>query len=573
MWPAQYILVVVFSWVLFLPVFGQKKNANGAIVNESKKREAEYYFTEGEKYFILEDFAKAAALFQKASELNPDNATIYYKLSETQLKNDELDMALKNALRAIELEKSNKYFYLLVIDIYTKKEDLASGSRYYEQMIDNVPGAKPYLMELAALYLYQKKYKEALRAYDKLGAFNKYNGQIGIHKYRIYLQLGDEDAALNELNKLTNDFPEEESYLMTLAGFLAERNKEEEALELLLDFINDHKQGSRASLLVGDIYVKKADYQSAKEYLTYAFENVELDFNLKFQLLLDYKNKLPNDEIFGLIVGLCKTLISIHHAEANAYAFYGDVLRESGDSKGASIQYKKTLHYDPSNFSAWQNVLLIETQLNQYDSVIIHAENALELFPNQSILYYLLGFSHIRNKNWAEAAGALETGKRMSSSDLKLISDFNALLGEAYNGLKQFAKSDRAYDAVLDHDPNNYGVLNNYSYYLALRNERLEIAEKMSDKLINDNPDNATFLDTRAWVLFKSSKYKEAKKVIERAIGLGKVSAIHYEHYGDILYKLGEIEEAVKQWQRAKGMDSNSEIIDKKIADRILYEN
>jgi predicted Zn-dependent protease len=115
-------------------------------------------------------------------------------------------------------------------------------------------------------------------------------------------------------------------------------------------------------------------------------------------------------------------------------------------------------------------------------------------------------------------------------------------------------------------------ILNNYSFHLAVRKENLDKAEKMSATLIKNNPDNPTFLDTHAWVLYERQKYKDAKRIIERAISTGKANASHFEHYGDILYQLGEVDNAVKQWERARGMNAKSEILNKKIANRKIYE-
>ncbi len=115
-------------------------------------------------------------------------------------------------------------------------------------------------------------------------------------------------------------------------------------------------------------------------------------------------------------------------------------------------------------------------------------------------------------------------------------------------------------------------MLNNYSYYTGIaRKANLEKAEKMSALLIKYNPDNSSYFDTYAWVLFSRGKYKEARKVMEKALSQGEVSATHHEHYGDILFQLGDIDGAVKQWQKAKSMSSDNELIDKKIANRRLY--
>ena len=152
------------------------------------------------------------------------------------------------------------------------------------------------------------------------------------------------------------------------------------------------------------------------------------------------------------------------------------------------------------------------------------------------------------------------------------MSEISNMLGDAYNASKQYEKSDKAFDDALTLNPNNNTVLNNYSYYLALRKVNLEKAEKMSALLIKNSPDNPTFLDTYAWVLYTREKYKEAKKVMERAISTGNANATHFEHYGDILFKLGDVDGAVQQWQKARGMNANSETLNKKIANRKIYE-
>ena len=87
------------------------------------------------------------------------------------------------------------------------------------------------------------------------------------------------------------------------------------------------------------------------------------------------------------------------------------------------------------------------------------------------------------------------------------------------------------------------------------------------------NPDNATYLDTHAWVLYVQGNIEEARKFIEKAVRQSEnVSGTIIEHYGDILFKLGDVDGAMRQWQKAKGMDESSDLLDKKIADRQLYE-
>ena len=86
-------------------------------------------------------------------------------------------------------------------------------------------------------------------------------------------------------------------------------------------------------------------------------------------------------------------------------------------------------------------------------------------------------------------------------------------------------------------------------------------------------PDNGTYQDTYAWILYQKQNYLEAKEWINKAIeNDGYKSAVIIEHYGDILYRLGEIKNAVNQWKKALVLEPGSDVLQKKIKDKKLYE-
>ncbi|MTI19685.1 hypothetical protein E1176_01495, partial [Fulvivirga sp. RKSG066] len=331
-------------------------------------------------------------------------------------------------------------------------------------------------------------------------------------------------------------------------------------------------ESAQIRLVLADLQKQEGNTEDAIKNVSIAFEEPSLDVDSKIQLLAEFRSSINKADLQDLSLTLAQKLTEVHPDVADAHAVYGDILYAIGKKNEARKSYEKALTIDESNFALWQNTLQILFELNKLDSVIVVSENALEVFPNQGALYYFNGSANLQKRNYEEASMMLEQGKRLSTSNLGLVSAFNSMLGDAYNGSKEYDKSDRAFEAALDYDPENYAVLNNFSYYLALRKDKLDKAEKMSAKTVKDNPENATFIDTYAWVLFMREKYKEAKKVMEKAFETGNVSAVHYEHYGDILYKLGDVDGAVEQWQKAKGLNPNAELIDKKISDRKLYE-
>ena len=148
-----------------------------------------------------------------------------------------------------------------------------------------------------------------------------------------------------------------------------------------------------------------------------------------------------------------------------------------------------------------------------------------------------------------------------------LVSDFYSLIGNSYHELNNDTLSDEAYEKALQHNPNNTYVLNNYSYYLAIREEKLFLAKEMIIRCIDltvDEP-NPSFIDTYAWILYKLGEYKLARKEIEKAIELNENSSVILDHYGDILHSLGLTDQAKLQWEKAYKLDTEATQIKKKL--------
>ncbi len=542
------------------------------VVSKEEKRKAEMYHTEAEKYYILDDFAKAFVLYQKALEIDPTNATAYYKIAQIYLKGEDKEKAVFNAQRAIKLDDTNKYFYLLLADIYTKQSNFEDAANTYESMIEKCKKANEYLFELAAIYIYQENYDKALSIYERIEDIFGLNEQVIGQKQKLYLKKSNLDMAIAEGQKLIDANPGEARYVLMLAEILISNNQSEKAIPYLEELIKNYPDNARALLMLADFYRKKGDTERSNIYLNKAFSMPDLNIQPKIQVLASFIQKLPNEDIEELTLSLSDKLIVTHPDDPRSYELKGGLNMRLKNDDDALLAYQKAIELGASNFNTWQNVLQMEIKLEKYDDAIKDGEQALELFPNQSGICWFLGTAYLAKKDNNSAVDVLERGKKLSSSNEELKSFFNAQLGDTYNNLSMHKESDAAYEAALAHNPDNDHVLNNYSYFLSLRKEKLDIAKKMSSKLVSRNPNNSTFLDTHAWVLYVIGEYEEARKYIEKAIAEKDISGTILEHYGDILFKLGDVDMAVKQWLKAKGMDDTSELIDKKIANRKLYE-
>ena len=217
--------------------------------------------------------------------------------------------------------------------------------------------------------------------------------------------------------------------------------------------------------------------------------------------------------------------------------------------------------------------MLIDHQLLDWNSMAKHSTEAIEYFPNIPILYFFNGLSSFQLSRFEQAQKSLEFGYQLLSKTDPLQADFLTFLGEVYYKLDNKDKSYSYFDKLLEYDPDNMMVLNNYSYYLSLDKRDLPKARQMSQKTIQKEPNNSTYLDTYAWILFELKQYSEALTYIKKAVDYDETrSGVIIEHYGDILYFNDDVNGALEQWRRVKVIGNGSDKLDEKIASEKYIE-
>ncbi len=539
--------------------------------SERDRQVSEALFLDGMKYFMLEDYQQALQLFQKAYTVTPNNAALNYKIGETYLQLKNPEAAMPFAKSAVLLGKQNAYYYLLLAQLHSGQKQYTEAAQAFNDLLRNVPNSDEYLFNLADLYLSQSRFEDALKTYDRIEKRFGEMEQLLVNRQQIYLRQKNIDKAIEEGNKLLAINPTEVRYFLAQAELLNASKKPNEAIATLDKALRIEPNNPFAHLMLSDLNRQKGNRAQAEEEVKTAFASPELDIDTKVRILVDFIRQLPNPDIETVALELVDLTIKNHPEEAKAYAVAGDLQTIVNKKEQARDNYLKAVKLDNSHYKIWQQIVLLDAELSQEEAMVKHSEQALELFPNQAVFWFYNGTGHLITKSFAKAVKSLEYGKRLSAGEPQLLVQFNMQLGDGYNSLKDYPKSNEAYDAVLAQDKDNEHVLNNYSYFLSLRNENLEKAVAMAERLVKNHPTNPTYLDTYAWVLYKSGNYTEARKYLEQAVALSDDATI-VEHYGDVLFKLGKKEEAVSQWQKAKLKGEASAFIDKKIKDKKLYE-
>jgi tetratricopeptide (TPR) repeat protein len=253
-----------------------------------------------------------------------------------------------------------------------------------------------------------------------------------------------------------------------------------------------------------------------------------------------------------------------------------DLYSQKEDWKKASFHLQKALENlkEGQKMLLWQQYLNCDIQLQSYDSLVKHAQQAISQYPNQALFYFYQGVGHLQLKQHAEAVSALKNALGLTTDEKELRAEIYQNLGEAYQGLKKFSASEEAFETALSIIPDNIGLMNNYAYYLTLRKEKLDRAEEMAKKVVEKEPNQPSYLDTYAWVLFCKGKFAEALPLQLKAVQLGgEGNATLVEHLGDIYSQLGQKEKALEQWRKAKSLGADRpEVLDRKLSAQTYME-
>ena len=565
-------------WLSILPASAQRRRAKASADTSLAKSastttvrmEAETQFTEGMRYLMTDEPTKAIPQFAKVLQKDPNNAAAQYATANALLKTGKTAEALPYATKAHSLDSQNKFYSLLLAELYVKQKRYTEAEDLYEKLVKKGSENAEYGVELAAIYLFNEKPDKALEAYNTVERELGLNEEITRQKQRIYLKQNKIDKAIEEAEKLVASEPSDPDYLLEGAELLIANDRTDQAITWIDRALKLNADSPQAHVLLADIYRKKGDMERVTKELNQVLANPNLEAGMKARILSSYvgmtgESPAAQKDALSMAQNLAKTSPN----DPKTQVMLADLLMQQGKKVEARDAYAKAARLDGSIYEVWGALLQLDGELNQIDSLLVHSDQALEVFPTQGLFWYSNGTANLFKRKYQQAVDALEESKKLliANSNTELKRGIDAQLGDAYNGLGDYSKSDEAYEAVLKADPLNDHVLNNYSYFLSLRKANLPRALQLGQKLVERNPTNATYLDTYAWVLYVSKDYAKAKQYLEKALtDSANISGTIIEHYGDVLYQLGQPDKAIEQWKQAKSKGGAGPDIDKKIA-------
>ena len=302
-----------------------------------------------------------------------------------------------------------------------------------------------------------------------------------------------------------------------MAEFYRTHEEPDSALHYYELIVRDHQDDANVMFSYGEFLLEQGQIVKAQKVYLDIFGNTNIEENIKVSYLY---NAIQDERIFTLVSPVLDSVVNTMYDQARdsirIISLYSDIKYRSGKYSDASRALKRIIAFDDRNYTAWEQLLFCENALSHRDSVKYYGENAIARFPERPLPYLVLGSVQYEEKDYTKAIAALKTGESFAGGD-RLKVEFYSLLAECYGKMGHMSMSDDYYARSLKIDSLNVVVLNNYSYSLAERGDDIQRAIAMSRFTIDKEPYNSTYLDTYAWVMFKSNNLCGSGKVYQES--------------------------------------------------------
>ncbi len=543
-------------------------------LSENKQIEYRYKYMEAVKLRLMGNSSNALEYLNQCSNIRPAAPDPYYQKSLIATQIDELQQAVHYGKKAVDLAPDNKWYRLNLANLYIRSEVEDSARMQYEYLVEEMNMNEPDIVfKLAQLHQKTDNFQQALKYYDRIEERIGVNERISQLKKMIYTKIGEKEKAYNEIKKLIEKYPDESNYYGMLAELYATFNEYEKAEKMYDRLFEMDSTNNMGQMSVVKYYSNKGQVEKALEiYENKVIPNESINFRNKMLIFMNFLQEPQKLSKYAAYFENSLDALKKHYPDKREVeTLYADLYLKTKDFRKA-VGYLETLATSSeSKYIYWDQLLSIYSYLGNFRKMYQYGQKGLKTFDNKPKIHLLSGIGAMQTNRTDTAITLFKEGLKHIQDDKSMKVQFYTQLGEAYHQRENYQQSDQYFKKVLELDPDNKLVLNNYSYYLSLRGEKLKKALGYITKVIRQEPNNPIYLDTYAWILFKMGKYKEAKKYIKKAIeNDGSDDADIIEHYGDILYKNGKNEKAVQIWKKSKRMGNQSEQLNYKLKNETL---
>ena len=569
-----WLLVAVWTLVSCGTVKSTREKPAVALAQSSltpeQQRKYDYFFLEAMRLKEKKDYASAFGLLQHCLDIHPNAASALYEVSQYYMFLRQVPQGQEALEKAVANAPDNYWYSQGLASLYQQQNELDKAVTLLEQMVVRFPAKQDPLFNLLDLYGRQEKYDEVISTLNRLEKRMGKNEQLSMEKFRIYLQMKDDKKAFQEIESLVQEYPMDMRYQVILGDVYLQNGKKQEAYDVYQKVLAAEPDNPMAIFSMASYYKQTGQEELYQQQLDTLLLNKKVTPDTKVgvmrQMIVENEQA---DKDSTQIIALFDRIMKQEQDDPQIPMLYAQYLLSKNMEAESVPVLEQVVDLDPTNKAARMMLIGAAVKKEDYKQIIKVCEPGIEATPDALEFYYYLAIAYNQAEKPDSVISICKRALEHTTADSKkeTVSEFYSILGDMYHTQKQMKEAYAAYDSALVYNPSNIGALNNYAYYLSVERRDLDKAEEMSYKTVKAEPNNATYLDTYAWILFEKGNYAEARIYIDNAMKSegGDKSDVIVEHCGDIYYMTGDVDGALTYWKKALEMGSESKTLKQKI--------
>ena len=540
------------------------------LLSAEQQRKYDYFFLEAMRMKGKNEYDAAFGLLQHCLDINPTASSALYEISQYYMFLRQVPQGQVALEQAVAFAPDNYWYSQGLVSLYQQQNELDKAAALLEKMVTRFPSKQDPLFSLLDIYSRQEKYNDVISTLNRLEKRLGKNEQLSMEKFRIYLQMKDDKKAFQEIESLVQEYPMDMRYQVILGDVYLQNGKKQEAYDAYQKVLAVEPDNPMALFSMASYYEQTGQKELYQQQLDTLLLNKKVTSDTKISVMRQViaENEQSSAKDSTQVIALFDRMMKQDMDDPQIPMLYSQYLLSKNMEQEAVPVLEQVVDLDPTNKAARLMLVSAAVKKEDYKQIIKVCEPGIEATPDTLELYYYLAIAYHQAEQGDSVLSVCNRALEHITPDTRkeVISDFYSIMGDIYHTKKQMTEAYAAYDSALVYNPSNIGALNNYAYYLSVERRDLDKAEEMSYKTVKAEPNNSTYLDTYAWILFEKGNYAEARIYIDNAMkNDGEKSDVIVEHCGDIYFMTGDVEGALKYWKKALEMGSESKTLKQKI--------
>ena len=540
------------------------------LLSAEQQRKYDYFFLEAMRMKGKNEYDAAFGLLQHCLDINPTASSALYEISQYYMFLRQVPKGQVALEQAVAFAPDNYWYSQGLVSLYQQQNELDKAAALLEKMVTRFPSKQDPLFSLLDIYSRQEKYNDVISTLNRLEKRLGKNEQLSMEKFRIYLQMKDDKKAFQEIESLVQEYPMDMRYQVILGDVYLQNGKKQEAYDAYQKVLAVEPDNPMALFSMASYYEQTGQKELYQQQLDTLLLNKKVTSDTKISVMRQViaENEQSSAKDSTQVIALFDRMMKQDMDDPQIPMLYSQYLLSKNMEQEAVPVLEQVVDLDPTNKAARLMLVSAAVKKEDYKQIIKVCEPGIEATPDALELYYYLAIAYHQAEQGDSVLSVCNRALEHITPDTRkeVISDFYSIMGDIYHTKKQMTEAYAAYDSALVYNPSNIGALNNYAYYLSVERRDLDKAEEMSYKTVKAEPNNSTYLDTYAWILFEKGNYAEARIYIDNAMkNDGEKSDVIVEHCGDIYFMTGDVEGALKYWKKALEMGSESKTLKQKI--------